>query len=78
MLFATKTPGQGAATSVFPATAPEVAGIGGRYFEDCREAEVVDRLRGLHGVLPHALDPVAARRPWDVSQELVDAARAAA
>ncbi|MGX5657078.1 SDR family NAD(P)-dependent oxidoreductase [Geodermatophilus nigrescens] len=77
-LFAMKTPEQGAATSVFLATAPEVAGIGGRYFEDCREAEVVDRLQGLHGVVPHALDPVAARRLWDVSQELVDAARAAA
>ncbi|MGY1714766.1 SDR family NAD(P)-dependent oxidoreductase [Geodermatophilus sp. SYSU D01106] len=77
-LFAMKTPEQGAATSVFLATAPEVAGIGGRYFEDCREAEVVDRLQGLHGVVPHALDPVAARRLWDVSQELVDTARAAA
>jgi NAD(P)-dependent dehydrogenase (short-subunit alcohol dehydrogenase family) len=77
-LFHMKTPEQGAATSVFLATSPLVAGIGGRYFEDCQEAEVVDRLRGIHGVLPHALDPDAARRLWDVSERLVAAARSAA
>jgi NAD(P)-dependent dehydrogenase (short-subunit alcohol dehydrogenase family) len=75
-LFHMKTPEQGAATSVFLATSPLVAGVGGRYFEDCQEAEVVDRLRGIHGVVPHALDPDAARRLWDVSQRLVTAARA--
>lgn len=75
-LFRMKTPEQGAATSVFLATSTQVAGIGGRYFEDCGEAEVVDELDGLHGVLPHALDPDAARRLWDVSEELVAAARA--
>ncbi len=75
-LFHMKTPAQGAATSVFLATSPLVAGVGGRYFEDCQEAEVVDRLRGIHGVVPHALDPDAARRLWDVSQRLVTAARA--
>jgi NAD(P)-dependent dehydrogenase (short-subunit alcohol dehydrogenase family) len=77
-LFHLKTPEQGAATSVFLATSPLVAGVGGRYFEDCQEAEVVERLRGIHGVLPHALDPDAARRLWDVSERLVGAARAAA
>jgi hypothetical protein len=61
---------------VWLATAPELTGIGGRYFEDCHEAEVVEQLDGLHGVLPHALDPEAARRLWDVSEELVAAARA--
>ncbi len=75
-LFRMKTPEQGAATSVWLATAPELTGIGGRYFEDCHEAEVVEQLDGLHGVLPHALDPEAARRLWDVSEELVAAARA--
>ena len=73
-----KTTEQGAATSVFLAAHPQVAGIGGRYFEDCQEAEVVPQLRGLSGVLPHALDPVAARRLWDVSEELLAQARAAA
>jgi len=35
-----KTPQQGAATSVLLATSPDLAGIGGRYFEDCNEAQV--------------------------------------
>lgn len=74
-LFHMKTPAQGAATSVFLATSPLVAGVGGRYFEDCQEAEVVDQLQGMTGVLPHALDPAAARRLWDVSQDLLEAAR---
>lgn len=74
-LFRMKTIAQGAATSVFLATSPLVEGIGGRYFEDCREASVVDQLDGIHGVLPHALDPDDARRLWDVSAELLTAAR---
>jgi hypothetical protein len=76
--FRMKTVEQGAATSVFLATSPQVDGIGGRYFEDCGEADVVEELRGLHGVVPHALDPDAARRLWDVSEELLAAARATA
>lgn len=69
-----KTPAQGAATSVLLATAPELEGVTGRYFEDCHEAAVVDRIvDGLHGVLPWALDPEAADRLWDVSVALLDA-----
>jgi len=75
-VFRMKTPEQGAATSVFLATSPQVEGIGGRYFEDCQEAEVVDQLVGIRGVLPHALDPVAAERLWDVSEQLLAQARA--
>lgn len=75
--FRMKTVEQGAATSVFLATSPQVQGVGGRYFEDCHEAEVVPQLRGLAGVLPHALDPVAARRLWEVSEQLLAEARAA-
>ena len=75
-LFRMKSTEQGAATSVFLATSPQVDGIGGRYFEDCHEAEVVEQLRGIHGVLPHALDPVDARRLWDVSEDLLRTARA--
>lgn len=77
-LFRMKTPEQGAATSVFLAASPQVAGLGGRYFEDCNEAPVVDQLEGIHGVMPHALDPDDARRLWDVSEELVAEARGAA
>lgn len=74
-LFRMKTPEQGAATSVFLATSPLVEGVGGRYFEDCQEAAVVDQLDGIRGVLPHALDPDDARRLWDVSEGLLAAAR---
>ncbi len=67
-----KTPQQGAATSVLLATWPGLRGVGGRYFEDCHEAEVVDQVRdGLHGVCAYALDPGAAERLWDVSTFLV-------
>ncbi|WP_022927301.1 SDR family NAD(P)-dependent oxidoreductase [Patulibacter americanus] len=76
-MFRMKSPEQGAATSVFLAVSPLVAGVGGRYFEDCNEAPVVARIAGVHGVMPHALDPDDARRLWDVSEELLAEARAA-
>lgn len=76
-LFRMKSTEQGAATSVFLATSPQVEGVGGRYFEDCNEAEVVDQLDGgIRGVMPHALDADDARRLWEVSEELLAAARA--
>lgn len=74
-VFHMKSTQQGAATSVFLATSPLVAGVGGRYFEDCREAQVVEQLDGLHGVLPHALDADDARRLWEVSDQLIASAR---
>ena len=40
--FTDKTVEQGAATSVLVATSPLLDGIGGRYFEDCHEAPVLD------------------------------------
>jgi len=40
-----------------------VEGTGGRYFEDCHEAQVVPEIVDrLHGVRDYALDPAAARR----------------
>lgn len=74
-VFRMKTPEQGAATSVLLAASPLLAGIGGRYFEDCNEAEVVDTIDGIHGVMPHALDPVAAQRLWEVSEQFLAEAR---
>jgi NAD(P)-dependent dehydrogenase (short-subunit alcohol dehydrogenase family) len=64
---------QGAATSVLLATSPQLEGTGGRYFEDCNEAELVHRrdAYGVRGVAPYALDPGNAERLWDVSLELV-------
>ncbi|HWE65669.1 MAG TPA: SDR family NAD(P)-dependent oxidoreductase [Acidimicrobiales bacterium] len=72
--FTYKTIEQGAATSVLVATSALVAGIGGRYFEDCNEAVVLDPdavATSGFGVAPYALDPDAARRLWDLSLELV-------
>jgi NAD(P)-dependent dehydrogenase (short-subunit alcohol dehydrogenase family) len=67
-----KTPQQGAATTLYVATSPELEGIGGRYFEDVNEARIVDR-RGpdYTGVAPYALDPANAERLWDLSTELL-------
>ena len=54
------------------ATWPGLRGVGGRYFEDCHEAEVVEQVRdGLHGVCGYALDPDEAERLWAVSTSLV-------
>ncbi|WP_040872170.1 SDR family NAD(P)-dependent oxidoreductase [Nocardia exalbida] len=64
-----KTPEQGAATSVLVATSPLLDGVGGRYFEDCGEAEV-GVLSARNGVAAYALDPDAAARLWRVSSEM--------
>jgi NAD(P)-dependent dehydrogenase (short-subunit alcohol dehydrogenase family) len=66
-----KTPEQGAATSVLVATSPQLEGIGGRYFQDCKEAPVVDPAAGEStgsGVAAYALDPTNAERLWELSQ----------
>nr|WP_306972319.1 SDR family NAD(P)-dependent oxidoreductase [Streptomyces canus] len=73
----TKTPQQGAATSVLLATSPLLEGVGGRYFEDCNEAETAQDTQpyqagSVSGVASYALDPEAAARLWEVS---LDAAR---
>jgi NAD(P)-dependent dehydrogenase (short-subunit alcohol dehydrogenase family) len=70
-----KTPAQGAATSVFVASAPLLNGIGGRYFEDCNEAEVVGNGNGYgSGVAPYALDVANADRLWEVSMTMAGTA----
>jgi NAD(P)-dependent dehydrogenase (short-subunit alcohol dehydrogenase family) len=61
-----KTPEQGAATSVLVATSPLLDGIGGRYFEDCNEAQT-GTLSARTGVAGYALDPGAAATLWQVS-----------
>ncbi|WP_329445709.1 SDR family NAD(P)-dependent oxidoreductase [Streptomyces canus] len=63
-----KTVEQGAATSVLLAASPLLDGVGGRYFEDCNEAEL-HRPGTQTGVAPHALDPEAAARLWKVSEQ---------
>lgn len=68
-----KTPQQGAATSVLLATSPLLDGVGGRYFEDCNEAETVSQRPAdfNHGVAPYALDGANAERLWNVSLGLI-------
>jgi NAD(P)-dependent dehydrogenase (short-subunit alcohol dehydrogenase family) len=63
-----KTPEQGAATSVLLATSPLLAGIGGRYFEDCNEA-LPNEPGTRTGVAPYALDEGNAERLWRVTEE---------
>jgi NAD(P)-dependent dehydrogenase (short-subunit alcohol dehydrogenase family) len=68
-----KSPEQGAATSALLAASPLLEGIGGRYFEDCREAETVARRPTdfSGGVAPYALDAENAGRLWDVALKLL-------
>jgi hypothetical protein len=73
-LYRFKTPAQGAATSVLVATSPQLEGIGGRYFEDCNEAAVVDPSGAAFvgsGVAAYALDAGNASRLWDVSLRML-------
>ena len=54
---------QGAATSIHLASAPEVAGISGRYFVKRRPVKSS----------PESRDPETARRLWEVSERLTGA-----
>jgi NAD(P)-dependent dehydrogenase (short-subunit alcohol dehydrogenase family) len=69
-----KTIEQGAATGVLVATSPQLDGIGGRYFEDCNQARVLDpdapNTSGS-GVAAYALDPANANRLWELSLALL-------
>ncbi|MGW7752637.1 SDR family NAD(P)-dependent oxidoreductase [Streptomyces violaceusniger] len=63
---------QGAATSVLMAASPTVAGVTGRYFEDCAEAKPVsERTGAVAGVAPYALDQDNAARLWAVSEAFI-------
>ncbi|MFC5006390.1 SDR family NAD(P)-dependent oxidoreductase [Dactylosporangium cerinum] len=69
-----KTPEQGAATTVFVASSPVLEGIGGRYFENCNEAESVTDGAAhsyLAGVARYALEPSNADRLWEESLRAV-------
>jgi len=68
-----KTIQQGAATSVLVAVSPLLAGIGGRYFEDCNEVRTVSQRPSdfSGGVAPYALNPDNAARLWAIAQTLI-------
>lgn len=66
-----KSPEQGAATSVWCATSPQLEGMGGVYCEDCDIAPLVPADAGPgHGVRPWAVDPELAARLWALSERL--------
>jgi NAD(P)-dependent dehydrogenase (short-subunit alcohol dehydrogenase family) len=60
------SPKRGARTSIYLAASPEVDGVTGEYFYKCRPAAISTAAR----------DDDAARRLWDVSEELVASAAA--
>ncbi|ATC23401.1 SDR family NAD(P)-dependent oxidoreductase [Caulobacter vibrioides] len=68
-----KTTEQGAATSVWAAVGSELEGVGGLYLEDCNQALPWSKENPWTGVMPHALDPEAADRLWDLSVDIVGA-----
>jgi NAD(P)-dependent dehydrogenase (short-subunit alcohol dehydrogenase family) len=77
----TKTAQQGASTSVFAATSPLLADIGGVYLKD-NDISPLDTPRPINfgaerdipaDVVPHAVDPGSARRLWELSERLLRA-----
>lgn len=77
-----KTPQQGASTSVFAATSPLLAGIGGVYLKD-NDISALGTPRHINfgadedlppsDVVPHAVDPDSAQRLWELSERLIKA-----
>ena len=68
--LAFKSVEQGAATSVWAATSPELENKGGCYLENCNiAAPFAEGVDG--GVMDHALDPAQAERLWELSEQLV-------
>ncbi|XP_069092082.1 retinol dehydrogenase 14 [Pleurodeles waltl] len=60
-----KTPSEGAQTSIYLASSPEVEGASGLYFGDCKDEEL----------LPKAMDDSVARKLWDISEVMVGLVR---
>jgi NAD(P)-dependent dehydrogenase (short-subunit alcohol dehydrogenase family) len=66
-----KTLEQGAATSVWCATSPQLARMGGIYCQDVDVAPILQEPAASNvGVRPYAIDPGAAERLWTLSEEL--------
>lgn len=62
---------QGASTSVWCATSPQLAGLGGLYCEDCDIAELVSAEGAQSGgVRPWAVDAELAEGLWHLSEKL--------
>jgi NAD(P)-dependent dehydrogenase (short-subunit alcohol dehydrogenase family) len=66
-----KTPPQGASTSVWAATAPQLKGHGGLYLEDCQQGLPAEPTNRISGYSPHIADVAAALQLWEVSEALL-------
>lgn len=67
-----KTIPQGAATQVYAATAPELAGKGGAYLADVQIAPIEEDTEDFSKVRPYAIDAHSAEQLWAISQEMVN------
>jgi len=61
-VIAGRSPEQGAETTVYLASSPEVEGISGKYFVDCEPVKTD----------PASYDEETAKRLWEVSAQMVD------
>ncbi len=66
-----KTPQQGASTSIWAATAPQLLGIGGLYLEDCQQGLLAEPSNRVSGYSAHIADAAAAERLWVVSEAMM-------
>lgn len=64
-----KSPEQGAATTVYAAVSNEWEGKGGRYLEDCDEAQ--PHAGGMAGYAAWAYDPKSEKKLWADSCKMV-------
>ncbi|OWY60808.1 hypothetical protein B7486_67185 [cyanobacterium TDX16] len=62
---------QGAATTCWAATAPELDQHGGAYLEDCQVSEVTTDPQSRTGVRPYAQDRARADALWAWSEQAV-------
>jgi NAD(P)-dependent dehydrogenase (short-subunit alcohol dehydrogenase family) len=62
---------QGAATSCWAATSPELDGKTGLYLEDCHVAKPAGENPLTGGYAPYAYDTESAQKLWDLSNELL-------
>jgi NAD(P)-dependent dehydrogenase (short-subunit alcohol dehydrogenase family) len=68
-----KSLAQGAATTMWCALSPQLAGNGGVYCEDCDIAELVPNdFPGFSGVRHWAVDQPTAKALWDLSEQLTN------
>lgn len=70
VLSSLKTISQGAATTIWCATSPQLDHIGGVYCEDCDIASLSFSDTVSNGVKPYSLDKTYAQKLWDWSEEL--------